>query len=224
MIEPKRNPDWYRVKHNYAALHANWAADHRKVKAADSSERGRHQDIARAESRELALRASEQLTFRWPPRVNRELREFLKQSILPAALLLYAAASANRAETGEQTAPGNPRELHSRLKSNQLTAKAAMAYVDGDPDLSLQVVYAFACAHAQRGEFERSIERLHTAMKMCHGRSAIRQIAESTLQDASFDLLLQQRNKACRNLKRELEEAAGPRKPPQKAPKAQKKR
>lgn len=205
----KRTADWYSAKYNIAALHINWADAQVDVTATDA-ERAVHREAAHRESRDLAERAVEQITYRWPLRVDPKIREVLADDILPSALLIFAGSTRNRTEVGKLTAPRDGRALQRRLSSGRLTAAGAMAYVAAHAKPSADLCFRFACAHAHRREFKKSRNRLYDAIEITNSKSERASIAKQALEDPAFDLLLAEPGKATRKLKATLRRFAAP--------------
>jgi len=201
----RRRQDWYTTTYNLAALHVNWA-DAQGTGALDDGQRATYLALAHEESRKLALTAVETLTSKLP-RAEPTLRAALAEVILPAALLIYAGSAAAAAETGRQTPPRNMRGLRWRLRSGNLTAQAAMAWVGASREPTSELHFRFACAYAHRTEFGAAIERLRAALNAVRGAKAKANLARGILRDAAFDRLL--RRQEALEFRAELESLAG---------------
>jgi hypothetical protein len=156
LIKPELNPDWYRVRYNIATLYANRSAD---PEAAEPSDR----ELARTKARDLALDAATSLQKRQTKRIQ-GLQAFLHDSVLPAALLIFAGTAGRHPRDSSSTnAPANLKLLCNRLKRNRLTAEAALDFVKRrEPGAG--VLYDMACAYAQLDQLSEAKSCLETAM------------------------------------------------------------
>jgi hypothetical protein len=211
MIPRELNPDWYRVRYNLATLHANWAAD---AEEGSADERVAKRAQAGSEARVLAIDLLT-LLLDPPKRVSEELTKLLEGELLPATLILFAGNAGPRPEesgkaprrrrasfrTKAENDP--PREaLLDRLQRGQLTPEAALAYVEGLPDLDPRVRYDIACVYTQRNDLERATATLTKALEEASVEQR-RRLASWGLSDASLAPLL--KAKGHRKLKKKVE-------------------
>lgn len=170
MIEAHLNPDWYRVKYNLAALHANWSASLTTGGEDERAEAVAHRRTAHAQASELAEAALEQLVER-PGEANPALLSLLEKSILPATLILYGGTGSRRKKSGGASgrfflhgSPSNHRELLGYVRTG-LNDGEALQYAASIQRPTPRVLYNLACAYAQEGSFEKARGCLQKALR-----------------------------------------------------------
>lgn len=188
MMDPKLNPDWYRVKYNLAALHANWASDR------EQGELARRRGLQRQSHEEARTLAVTALQVLRSGAGGPDLRRLLERSTLPATLILFAGTipeeKPQRGPAGEEAAEPLSRDrLSSLLEAGELTATQALAFVAGIPRLEGRVVYNLACAHTQHGRFTAAAEALVQAIASAPRRQRNRLVSWA-LEDPSLEPLL----------------------------------
>jgi hypothetical protein len=186
LIDARLNADWYRVKFNLAALHANWSTslDDDDRECGEAKE---HRQKAHLQAEELAKAALEQLV-EGRGEADPALLGLLEKSILPSALILYSG-TAPRPGAGEPHAhatepPGNPRQLLDDLRTG-LRPVEARRYVERSDLLTPRTLYNLACASAQAGDVEEGKDYLQRALSS--GSKAERdQLAQRAASDPSL--------------------------------------
>lgn len=204
MIAPEQNADWYRVKYNLAALYATWS------RTGDKKKR-EHRDSALQESRTLAIVALEQIvvrTGRGYGQGDPVLRSFLEESIVPAALLVYAGMHPDGEGPRRNPEGGTlaPEKLLAALRGEGLSGEQAIAYVLARHSRQPRIAYNLACVYAGWGSEKAARTQLWRAIELS-GSGAPR-LAQWALRDPALKGLLEGRSN--KDLREDLEKAAAP--------------
>jgi tetratricopeptide (TPR) repeat protein len=196
-VSPKldfdRNPDWYRIEYQIAALHINWAAD-----SGPSADASRHSDIARKVATCLALTTSKQVLAlkrfipasqlgsartdrkRQAERSNGELALFLKATIEPAALVVVAfILNPNGVPVKELSERperdrvvklleglaqrANTKQTRSESQT-QTIVSALVAFVEHGSARPPGTLFDLACLYTKAGELDKAAARLTTSV------------------------------------------------------------
>jgi hypothetical protein len=186
LIAKQLNPDWYRIKYNLAALHANWAAlDEGESSAPD--EQADHRKEAHSGAKELAEAALEQLV-EGTGKADPALLTLLEKSILPSALILYSG-TAQDPEKGEQhfyaeRTPGNLEQLLADMRTG-LSPEHAFGFVASAKRPTARTLYNLACAAAQAGDTTAAESYLQRALSS-GSEAERRQLAQRSAVDPTL--------------------------------------
>ncbi|MGN6556915.1 MAG: tetratricopeptide repeat protein [Solirubrobacterales bacterium] len=191
MIEARLNPDWYRVKYNLAALHANWAATFDPGEKTECVEAVEHRGRAHTHAQELIEAALEQLVER-ENETDPALLSLLEKSILPTALILYGGTGPRMTTQGtphrEFHLHDPPRDLHELLTTvrSGLDERGALRYAASmQQPIPPRTLYNLACAYAQDEEFEEAKACLEKALRTAPERER-KQLAARAKVDPSL--------------------------------------
>lgn len=168
MIAARLNPDWYRVKYNLAALHANWAASLESNDEEGRAEALEHRKTAHSLARELAKVALEQLVEH-PDDLNPALSALLEKSILPAALVIYGGTGSRLSDKGARhfhlhDPPKDRRQLLDLVRKGLSEHEALRYAAASTPHPTPRTLYNLACAHTQNGNLEEAERYLEKAL------------------------------------------------------------
>jgi tetratricopeptide (TPR) repeat protein len=175
-----RNPDWYRIRYQLAALYLNRASLNKgRARLADDVSRAREEATAIVRDSVKILISPEEVPSIWRRyRLSQsaasireehgELSDFLSATIAPAALTLLAGLLQI---DGEPHPPivREPITLHSYEEVGQalgtpgLTGEALVAFVERQTQLAPRVYYNLACYHTTRRRRQRATEWLEQA-------------------------------------------------------------
>lgn len=171
-MESDRNPDWYRIKYQLAALYTNWTAD----ATATGSQRDQHASKAREES--VALARQTLGTLDKPPQdgvrpstprgyVDKTLLPFLEGTIEPSALALVACTVDPVPDAPVQASGDRPsrEELLAELEKKPIDPWRLISYVERGEHLTPSAHYDLACFYSKAGEIWKATKRLQTAIR-----------------------------------------------------------
>jgi tetratricopeptide (TPR) repeat protein len=194
-VHPKldfhRNPDWYRIEYQIAALHINWAAH-----TGASPEPSRHSDIARKVATRLALTTSQQVMDlkdfiatsqqgnvhtgreRSDKQSKGELALFLKGTIEPAALVVVAFILNPDGAPVEELSERPTRDRVVKLleglaqrtnapqtnSESQTIVSELVAFVENGSARPPGTLFDLACLYTKAKEFDKAARRLTTSV------------------------------------------------------------
>jgi hypothetical protein len=152
-VSPDRNPDWYRIRYQLAALYLNEATagwvppDAPKEAAVDDRRR-----LALTETKDLAAETAKNIEDF--ASIDRYLVEFLQTTVEPSLLVLLAGAllfdSAAQDRPSERGKPPSTHaELMTLLAGERINPWALIEYVQPHYDLAPRVLYNLACFYAR---------------------------------------------------------------------------
>ena len=154
------NPDWYRIKHQLAAVYLNWAAD--TAEEMTDTKRAALKTKAICEGRDAALSALNVLTdppaarqLPSPQYLDRTLRPFLTGTFVPSVLGLVASAVYPLSRPPRSQSPGGEKRTRPTLTQVLETLKSDQAdqvdpwllvdYVEGGEQLPPNAQSELAC-------------------------------------------------------------------------------
>ena len=167
------NPDWYRIKHQLAAVYMNWAAD-REVVMADQK-RVELKQRAISQGKEAAIGALS--TLATPPArgrpladyLNRTLDPFLEGTFVPSVLGLVACAvypgSRSGHEKGIRPTCAEVIETLEVDRADQVDPWLLVRYVEGGDELPPNAQYELSCFYTLSGDFAAAAKWLRRGIR-----------------------------------------------------------
>jgi hypothetical protein len=168
-IPPIRNPDWYRIRYQLAALYLNEAtAGWVPPSVPEGTNAGERKGLALKETKDLATEAARNIESFAP--IDRYLVEFLETTVEPALLVLLAGAllfesAAQERPDHRDEPPGTRGELITLLTATRINPWALVAYVQRDHDLAPRVLYNLACFYARSAALMESEVWMREALR-----------------------------------------------------------
>jgi hypothetical protein len=191
LIDRRLNPDWYRVRYNLAALHATWSAS-LSAEPESESEATDHRSTAHTLSGQVAKSALEQALDR-PAETDAPLKSMLETSILPSALLIYAATGSSTtvkpAQPFDNLSVGDrrseQRKLLIGLKREDLDETAAAQYAISHTRPTPKFLYNLACLYAQTAAPGMAARELRAMVQTSSGKER-EELGERASKDPSL--------------------------------------
>jgi tetratricopeptide (TPR) repeat protein len=188
-IAREDNPDWYRIKYQFAALFFNWAteteAGHKKTERAQRAADEANQ-LARTTVNRLLALSGRGRRADGTPRAFREgtLKPFLEGTILPSVLVLVAG--------NIQPPPPRPADWPGRCIAFEEVATAVtggaidpwqlVSYVEQGANRPPETLVNLACFYTRAGDFAAASRRLLTAVRETK-RQERKGLVDAVLQD-----------------------------------------
>lgn len=172
-LPPDENPDWYRIKYQFAALYTNWAAD-----TDPGSDRDEFSARAATVAQELATKTAEVMTRLEAGRRRQQgsapkaylrdtLLPFLEGTIEPSVLTLLAGTVSPLPPPSEDWLAARParEDVHASLARKKVDPWQLIAYVELGTNRPAATQFNLACFYTRAGDLTAAAKRLLRAVR-----------------------------------------------------------
>jgi tetratricopeptide (TPR) repeat protein len=167
-LEPQDNPDWYRIKYQFAALYTNWAVDTDARKDELLASAAKEGNALALTTLDVLARLDGGGSGRGIARdyETTTLKLFLEGTIAPSILVLVAGTVVPPPDrpAGRMTPPERT-EIRASLKAGNPDPWKLISYIEHGASRPPATLFNLACFYTRAGDFSRASRRLLSAVR-----------------------------------------------------------